>query len=1038
MVILVSIIEPTPCLGQIGRKKFEPLTVNDGLVQSAVLDITSDQYQFLWIGTNGGLSRYDGSDFASFVHDPEDSTSLSSSSIRSLLHSTKGDLWIGTANGLNRYDPATEGFIRYEYPNLQARAIRKIHEWSPDTLALETNGGLFFLASKNKSLFQLSKLSKFKHRDAILRRNKQGVLYIHANDTLSMFGSDFGEVIHLAEVQDIHLASNQQLWVKTYSNIQIFNPDLTLYKKIDLEKDVTFGNKFFEDNKGLIYVLNGYLLVFDKEGNLLEEHRYDPKDEYSIPFNALSKLHIGSDGIWWMGTVGYGMSKYDPNKPSIGVIQQRAGYTPSLSNRYVTSIFTKDDQTIYIGTDKGLDVFDREKQVVKSIYPERINFLKSIDGVCYAATSNALVTVDLKTQKVERKLYDRLALRNIKMIEKHSEDSIWVGANSGLFLIDLKTYNFKTFLSSETIKGRTTGDWITSMVRYKDQMLIGTSVGMYEMDLKTKVVSRDLSKSFPLLKDAQIKCMETDSRGIIWIGTAGNGVFGLDLTNKTFQKYNRKDGLFNEVIYGILEDKSGYLWMSSNNGLFRFSDIEKKFVNLDVNYGLQSNEFNTSAYFKSESGVFYFGGVMGLNYFHPGFIENSRRSETHITNLYINNLKTTPSDLGFAAISVMDLDTIILAYDQNIVGFDFKSSNFTIAKLNQYAYYLENLENDWNYVNNRRYASYSSLNPGTYVFKVKSANNNGLWAEDHAQMVIIIEAPYWQKWWFKTLLLFILIALISILLGNRIARLKRSKVKLEGIVAERTSRLAKANTELITTIKEKELAQQRLIQSEKMAALGTMSSGMGHEINNPLNIISQSLQGLERELDQAKLDNPSVFFDYINFMNNAVERATAIIKSLSNLSRSTPSFDDDCDIHSIIDDCILLLQNKMQEKVTVLKSFQKEDAILKGNSGKLHQIFFNLISNAEQAIEKSGEITISTYRHANEQVILVSDTGSGITIENQRKIFDPFFTTKEQGKGTGLGLSICHDIVKEHKGTIEVKSVQDKGTEFRISLPLNL
>jgi len=269
--------------------------------------------------------------------------------------------------------------------------------------------------------------------------------------------------------------------------------------------------------------------------------------------------------------------------------------------------------------------------------------------------------------------------------------------------------------------------------------------------------------------------------------------------------------------------------------------------------------------------------------------------------------------------------------------------------------------------------------------------------------------------------------------------LKRYSENLEAMVEERSNQiinankeLSRANDELKETLESLKKAQEQLIQAEKMASLGTLSAGVGHEINNPLNFIKGGVNALSNQLqniDERVQQQASPFIDIIN---EGVNRATEIVKGLSHFSRQTSDQNEKCDIHGILDNCLLILHSKLKYKVSIEKFYFPDPIIITGNEGQLHQAFLNILSNAEQAIMEKGTIRITTNHVGNDISIKISDTGIGIPKENLKRISDPFFTTKEPGKGTGLGLSITYKIIDDHKGKISINSDLDKGTEVSI------
>lgn len=276
---------------------------------------------------------------------------------------------------------------------------------------------------------------------------------------------------------------------------------------------------------------------------------------------------------------------------------------------------------------------------------------------------------------------------------------------------------------------------------------------------------------------------------------------------------------------------------------------------------------------------------------------------------------------------------------------------------------------------------------------------------------------------FLTIIVVLTITLLFVIL-DFYRRNKRNTILLE----ERTHDLERSLEELTK-------AQKQLIESEKLVSLGTLSAGIGHEINNPLNFISGGVAGIKDLLDSEDKITTDDLEPYIDVVEEGVQRATAIVKSLSHFSRETKALDEECDMHDILDNCLIMLQNVTKHKIEIHKDYGKRAASLLGNEGRLHQVFLNMISNAIQAIQDEGEIRLKTRVRKEEIEIHISDNGCGISEEHLSRISDPFFTTKDPGQGTGLGLSISYKIIEEHGGHVDVSSEVGKGTTFTIILP---
>jgi signal transduction histidine kinase len=255
------------------------------------------------------------------------------------------------------------------------------------------------------------------------------------------------------------------------------------------------------------------------------------------------------------------------------------------------------------------------------------------------------------------------------------------------------------------------------------------------------------------------------------------------------------------------------------------------------------------------------------------------------------------------------------------------------------------------------------------------------------------------------------------------------------LIIEKNKIVQEQKEEIENTLNYLKTTQTQLIQSEKMASLGILTAGVAHEINNPLNFIMGGYTGLKNELESRNLNKDKRISVFLKGIKTGIERASEIVNGLNQISRDNDNYEEKCDIHAILDNCLTILHSQYKKRITINKNYCKELIFTKGNTGKLHQVFINIISNAIDSIERNGEIQIVTNINENNVVIIIEDNGSGISKENLKRVLDPFFTTKDPGKGTGLGLSITHSIIGQHKGDLQIKSTIKKGTTVSIHLP---
>ncbi|MFY0625872.1 MAG: PAS domain S-box protein [Reichenbachiella sp.] len=268
-------------------------------------------------------------------------------------------------------------------------------------------------------------------------------------------------------------------------------------------------------------------------------------------------------------------------------------------------------------------------------------------------------------------------------------------------------------------------------------------------------------------------------------------------------------------------------------------------------------------------------------------------------------------------------------------------------------------------------------------------------------------------------------------------QLESQAENLEDLVKKRTQEIQDKNEVLVKTLSDLKSAQKKLIQAEKMASLGVLSAGIGHEINNPLNFIKNGALALKGKLEANKNTDLNPLKPLFEIIDTGVNRAHAIVKSLSHFSRNVQTMNEECSINEITENCLTILQSKLKNKVQIVMKLQANCPSIKGNEGKLHQAIMNLITNAEQSIKEKGSISITTKSNNKQLVLEITDTGEGIPKRNLARIADPFFTTKQPGEGTGLGLFITYNIIEDHGGHIEAKSELEEGSTFTISFPLH-
>ncbi len=522
-----------------------------------------------------------------------------------------------------------------------------------------------------------------------------------------------------------------------------------------------------------------------------------------------------------------------------------------------------------------------------------------------------------------------------------------------------------------------------------------------------------------------------DKDGNLWIGT-DQGLNKFDPDTESFIHYRTKDGLPSDLIYGILEDDHGHLWLSTNNGLSKFNPVTKTFKNYSVSDGLQGKVFGVACY-KSKSGEMFFGGSNGFNAFNPDSIsENKHIPAIVITDFQLFNKSVAPGDDSPLKKAISETREIRLSHDQDVISFEFAALDFTNADQNKYAYKMEGVDPEWVYTDaSRRFATYTKLDPGKYVFKVKGSNNDGLWNEEGTSVRIIITPPWWRS--HLAFACYILI-FFGILIGLRQFELRRTRLRGE--------------------------LKMRRFESQKLQEIDSMKSrffaNISHEFRTPLTLI---LGPLGKMLSQAKNKEKK---QELKMMQRNAQRLQRLINQLLDLSKieagkmkllTRPE-----NIVALLNRIVQSFESQAKLKGIELKFHSEQNEIIAYiDRDKIENIFYNLLSNALKFTSEGGTVECririrpepellqrlsdSEIQNLKSEIIIaVSDTGIGIPQDRLDKVFDRFYQVDDsytrEHEGSGIGLALTKELVDLHHGKITVESELNKGTTFTVYLPI--
>ena len=1113
---------------------FKHITTNDGLAQSNVIQILQDRDGFMWFGTQDGLNKYDGYKFTVYRNALDNPRSLSHNYIRTLFLDSKGQIWIGSdGGGLSLFNKEKEDFTNFKFdannPNsISHNKVMGIAEDRSGNFWVGTEGGgLNYFNVKTRRFTRFQHDSKnpnsLSHNDVrnILLDNKDQLWVTTLGGGLNRLikanyfkhyknlpgnnksvSNDFLTVLY----QD----SKDKLWIGSEGGgLNLYNPDqddFTTFQHQDNGPQSIGHNDVIslaEDKTGALWVgtRNGGISILKPDSDTFIHVIGDSRYEYTLNNNSIHSLFKDNKGNMWVGTFSGGINFYD-TFPERFIAYQKNNYDQnSLSNDNVLSVAGTAAGDLLLGTDGGgLNILNLKKNTFKQYQHSKsdittigsnyvLRVFEDKDGDIW--TGNYKGGLSLFNKK-KGSFYNfkitadntGISNTNIGPVIQDREGYIWIGSyGDGVSRYDKKTRLFTHFRPDASKKGSISGGSVFSLFEdSKGNIWLGTEGGGLNIFNKKTQTFTTYSNDYASLKSLSnniVNIIFEDSRKQLWVGTNG----GLNLFNpvkKNFTSYFVKDGLPNDVVLGILEDRKGNLWISTNKGLSKFNPSKNSFRNYGITGGLQSNSFNRMSCFRAKDGTMYFGGLKGLNVFHPdSIIDNQYKPPVYITDFKIFNksIAVGGSD-SILKSNLTNTREIILNYNQSVISLEFSGLNYTHPENNQYAYKLENFDKNWNRVGDIRSATYTNLNPGTYQFYVKASNNDGVWNEKAATLIIIIKPPYWLTWWFKLLTVLTVSGTILYVYKRRVRNIQEQRKMLEAQVKERTQEvvlqadkltiqsenLLKLNEELQVKSEEMQTQSEELqsqsehlqqlnielsVQKEeaqsaheaadkanqaKSAFLATMS----HEIRTPMN----GVMGMASLLAGTSLSQEQE--EYVSIINTSGDALLGVINDILDFSKiesgNMEIEQHDFDLRQCVENVLDVFANKAasQGLDLVYQIDHLLPVMIMGDSLRLRQVLLNLVSNAMKFTHK-GEVFVQVHllKAAGDKLQIsfdVKDTGIGIPQDKLSRLFKAFSqvdssTTRKYG-GTGLGLAISERLVKLMGGDVSVSSVEGAGTTF--------
>lgn len=1008
------------------------------LSSNFIVALAIDRSGGLWIGTRNGLNRFniETDDFTRFIHDTNDHNSISASIIgfNGILQDTKANMWFGTSGGgLNLYDSQSETFQRIKMEaQLQSESGLLTPVEMDEVRALyEDRHGLLWMGCGSSK----AKMS--------------GVCsYSHETQKLEFFSYDrLGETANIGYQSAMNFVEDYQgrLWLATLGGglYRINRPRQRFEHFVHDPADPTsIGNnevwRIIEDRNRTLWLgtdkggLNRYYEHGDEEH--FSRYLHANGEQSSISTDKVSSIYEDRFGGFWLGYYPAGVSLLNPYASAFRQYRHDPSDGKSLSNNGIRAIVETARGDFWIGTEKGLNFLNRSTgEVTRYHYdPEQP---KSSTGLSGDAVSALLID---KHGSLWIGYYRgglsrfRVSQNNLsgQFIHYHSEPGnptslssdvifalyqdrngvIWVGTENGLSQFVPETNNFLRYLSNDRDLGLMSYKWIYSLLEdSRGNFWLGLDSGLALMDRKTGAFKYFYhSGESGSIGPGSVRALHEDNQGQIWLGLSGGGLNHFDPERPNmFTHYTVADGLINAFVEGILQDERGNIWVSTAQGLSQLDPMTEKFRDFTKDHGLAGNLHNYPAHLKSQLGEMVFGSSDGVTIFNPDKIyKNDQAPPIVITDF---TLFHKPVKIGSEKSplkrSITVTDEISLNHQQSVFSIEFSALNYSFSNMNEYAYRLDGFDADWTYSGGRRSATYTNLDPGTYVFRVKGTNNEGVWSDSTRDITIHILPPWWKSWWAYTI--YFSLGLMSLL----------------AIVRYQMNRVALAERIRLDKIKD------------------TFLSSTSHELRTPLTgIISLTDLVIANEAENLSADSK----ESLGMVSTSAQRLSLLINDILDYSQIV---DDrlklyrDCVDISLMTETVfkLLLPLAKPKDIELLNEIVQPIPDVDADSDRVQQILLNLIGNA---IKYSGSSIIRVFATQihEDLVIAVEDTGVGIPADQQQVIFEPFCQLEcSKGRaagGAGLGLPITKKLVEMHGGTLWLTSEVGKGSCFHFTLPI--
>ncbi|MDP1676361.1 MAG: two-component regulator propeller domain-containing protein [Bacteroidota bacterium] len=759
----------------------ESFSDEQGLPQNSIYAIHQDKKGFLWVGTGDGLAQFDGYFFHSYRHSPLFSQSLSNNFIRCIAEDAEGEIWLGLNNGLDILSPSTGSF--YSLTSSLTESIRQTGIWS-SSLCFDGIKTMWYIS--NRDLFAIDVRTKNIRRyteSVTTRRGLEGNpkrMFVDLNNQLCVFTENsfyqynaesdsftkrpLKNFTGYSSVKKAYQATNGFVWILTENN-GVFIADVG-YGSIlgHALNNISMSDLYGDKNGGILVSTNtGTIYLFSNDGTT-HTQLFDNHGNGESPF-TINKIFCDQSGNIWIGTDGDGIKKYSPHTNKFNTFSHEPHSSNSLSGNFIKSIYEDHIGHLWFGgVNSNISDYDQVSKTFRHFFLQGdnaviTNIMEDDRQKIWFTTAQNLYRFDPADEKITTINSLHIPNPRYTTLLQKNHNILWCGTLNGVYEYD---FNKGKVLRNEVLRSTAypfLDNETISLYRSLDKSVwIGTGDG-FAFITPNDSISKFATKRIDslLISPLHINSFHEQNDSSMWIGT-NNGLYHFNRTTMRFSPFGIVEGIPNNIVYGILEDSHRNLWISTNKGLSKFSLDSHRFRNYTPDDGLQSSEFNSGAYWKTRSGLMVFGGIKGVNIFHPDLIHDNPVIPIIVfTKIQFNDSTLTLSNGSSTTKSIS------MNYLQNALTVEFSALEFSNSHKNIFAYRLEGFDNGWNYIDTKRIARYTNLNPGEYIFRVRGTNNDGIWSTADATLSIDIVIPFWMSMWFRIIGI---LAVIVIIVGS--------------------------------------------------------------------------------------------------------------------------------------------------------------------------------------------------------------------------------------------------------------------------------